>query len=294
MYVEWYPPNGDPVIRAQSGTNMTLLTIGGCSSTRGAPTTQRGPGQIGSTAIDLITNERVIPLTLALVATDLTDLLATQDRLVRAFARVNERDPLTGRDRPKLGWLYYYRDGLPTVRIGAIARDSPQMQFKGPLGALADIELLAPNPEFEDLNEQVYRLNVGGGYNWPVRFPLTMPSYNARVDLTNSGHVPTPILARLYGDVTTPRLRNLTTGQVLEIQGSIASGSYVEVDTSWGAKRVTLVDSLGTRVNLMRQLSLSRADFWQLQPGLNTISFDADVNLSGLATITWRQRYAGV
>jgi hypothetical protein len=112
--------------------------------------------------------------------------------------------------------------------------------------------------------------------------------------VANDGDVDAPVTARLYGDVTTARIRNLTTGEELEITGHIAAGEYVEVSTAFGDKRVELVViATGVRTAVMDRINLAKPDFWSLRPGLNLVTFEADVNVSGRAELYWRQRQSG-
>ena len=120
-----------------------------------------------------------------------------------------------------------------------------------------------------------------GGFAFAVEFPLEMTSNNVEVEIANLGDVDAPITARLYGDVTTARIRNLTTGEVLEITGNIAATEYVEVSTAFGDKRVEqVVIATGVRTSVMDRINLAKPDFWALRPGLNVVTFEADVNVS--------------
>ena len=49
----------------------------------------------------------------------------------------------------------------------------------------------------------------------------------------------------------------------------------------------------GARVPAMDRINLAKPDFWSLRPGLNLVTFEADVNVSGRAELYWRQRQSG-
>ena len=95
-----------------------------------------------------------------------------------------------------------------------------------------------------------------------------MTSNNVVVEVANLGDVDAPVTARLYGDVTTARIRNLTTGEALEITGNIAATEYVEVSTAFGDKRVELVTiATGERTSVMDRINLAAARLLGAPPG---------------------------
>jgi hypothetical protein len=157
-----------------------------------------------------------------------------------------------------------------------------------------DIEWLAPEPYWRAVADIQVLFTGAGGFGFAVTFPLEMTSNNVQVEIANDGDVDAPVTARLYGDATTTRIRNLTTGEELEITGHIAAGEYVEVSTAFGDKRVELVViGTGVRTPAMDRINLAKPDFWSLRPGLNLVTFEADVNVSGRAELYWRQRQSG-
>ena len=66
------------------------------------------------------------------------------------------------------------------------------------------------------------------------------------------------------------------------------------MSTAFGDKRVELVViATGARAPVMDRINLAKPDFWSLRPGLNVVTFEADVNVSGRAELYWRQRQSG-
>lgn len=288
-YIIWYPPNGDAPITVNQGQQFTMPASSGFDTTLTTPQTIQSPGQIGETLIDQTTGMRVLPMTWAMQGATHREFMALREQLVRAMLPV-----LDDSGAPVLGRLEFYRDGLTPVMLSAVPRNSPQITMRGPQAGLADIELVAPDPHWSELLDRFVRLESSGGFTFPLSFPFSMYSYNTQMDIFNPGHVAVPILARLYGGCTTPRLRLVTKNKVLEVTGSVAAGTYVEIDTAFGQKKAALVDSAGNRTNITGRVNLARGDFWQLPPGLSTIRFEADVNVSGIAVVFWRPRFVGV
>jgi hypothetical protein len=195
----------------------------------------------------------------------------------------------------ELGRLRVTLDGRAPLELRALPRSS---SVERPAGTKAiapfDIEWLAPEPYWRAVADIQVLFTGAGGFGFAVTFPLEMTSNNVQVEIANDGDVDAPVTARLYGDATTTRIRNLTTGEELEITGHIAAGEYVEISTAFGDKRVDLVViATGARTAVMDRINLAKPDFWSLRPGLNLVTFEADVNVSGRAELYWRQRQSG-
>lgn len=292
MRFEYYPLDGSSPLVFDADQRLTITRAEGLTEAGIAPVVVISPGQYGESATDIAVASRVIPLTLAYVAVDHADMLAMRRTLARAFfippRRAGDRVP------PTVSFRCYPPDGI-ALELRVIPRNGPVIDQRGSRGFVAAVELLAPYPFWREVDERFVRLEQAGGFQFPVSFPQAFPAYQAQQDVQNTGNVPVGLLMRLYGNVTVPRLRNLTTGEVLEIGGSIPDGSYVEVDTRFGHKLVELVDATGVRTRIMSRLNLARADFWQMLPGLNTIRFEADAVTSGAAAVfLWRPEMSGV
>jgi len=122
---------------------------------------------------------------------------------------------------------------------------------------------------------------------------LAIPLDREESIINNDGHVPTPLIIDILGDVTTPRLTLQETGEVLGLIGSIAAGSTVRISTEFGQKRITLIDSAGNESNAFSMLDPARADFFWLRRGANTMRGTFVNNVSGSMSATWRKRYSG-
>lgn len=291
MRMELYPPNGDDPLVFDWDQRLTIPRIEGLSEAGIAPITAGAPGQFGESLLDVNVGMRIIALTCAYRAADQADQWAMRRRLTRAcFTPPRRRDEV-----PKLGLFRCYPPGAAPVEVEVLPRNGPQIDAKGPLGFYADVELVAPYPYWRETTDRFVRLEVGGGFTFPLRFPLTMRAYNTQAEIVNDGDVPVGVLIRLYGGATTPRLRQLTTGETIEIAGAVAQGSYVEIDTRFARKNVELIDATGIRQRIMGRLNLARSDFPWLDAGRNTLRFEADVTAAGAAaTVHWRGERSGV
>lgn len=289
LALEWHPPNGGPVVTLIGGSKalVRLLRAQGLEAVAGEPVTTKAPGQAGETALDVMVPPRVVTAQAYLQS---NDPWAQRDELGGSFSI----EPLRPGEEFVLGRLRAIRHApLPAVEVQAMVR-SVAFTRVGVLHAL-DVEWYAPTPWWTAPEDTFLRFEEEGGFVWPLVFPLAMPSFNIEQVVVNPGNVSSPVLVRLYGEVTTPCIHNETTGEALELVGDITADQYLEVNTSFGRKSVELVTiSTGARVNALDRLNLNLADFWQLRPGANELRFEADVNVSGRVDLYYRPRWGGI
>jgi hypothetical protein len=297
MWYEWYPSNGESPLLFKQHTRMRVTAIDGLAGSAVDTVAASAPGQYGETLVDVTVAPRTISLTAVVQSRNMGESLEWRKVLSRSFLAL--RRNATAQNL--MGTFRIYRDGpgglyddYPTLDILALPRNSPQIEQLSPLAFRADIDLYCPYPFYRETSDRLQSFQSSGGFIWPVTFPLTIPSYNLQLDVDNQGDVDSPPIFRLYGDMTTVRMRNITTGQTIEITGNIPTGSYIEINTEFGQKSITLVDSFGSRSNAFYRVNLAQAEFWWLQQGVNTVRMEADINISGRAEMAWRQRYAGV
>jgi hypothetical protein len=289
LQVQWFPPSGLTTIDFDSSP-YSLVDVVGLADVLASPVIQKSSGQIGTTVSSTTVSERVITLTVDIFTASQSDLWAARQALSAALVF----SPPASGVLPTLGTLRFTRDGYPPLDILAMPKDAtPDIIFSQETYGIATIEFYCPYPFFKDIADSSQLLQGTGGMQFGVQFPLEVTSYNVTTTINNMGTVPAPILCRIFGDCTTPRITNVTTGEFIEIAGHIVAGTYLEVNTAYGQKSVTLVDGSGNRSNAMGGLNLS-STFWKLPVGVSTVSFTAGTNISGYAQLFWRQRYTGI
>jgi hypothetical protein len=291
--VEWFPADGSAAARFTTGpaAPLRLLRLEGTEPVTVEPVTVKSPNQPGATALDVVVPPRVVTLGGLLQAATPAAAWDLRAALLRSLVQ----QPTRLGEAYALGRLRVTLDGRAPLELRALPRSSAVERPSGTKAvAPFDLEWLAPDPYWRATADTQVLFTGAGGFGFALEYPLEMTSNNVEVEVANGGDVDAPVTARLYGDVTTARIRNLTTGEVLEITGNIASGEYVEVSTAFGDKRVELVDAgTGERASVMDRINLAKPDFWALRPGLNVVTFEADVNVSGRAELYWRQRQSG-
>jgi hypothetical protein len=289
--IEFFPADGGTslVWTTTPGDPITLMALDGVGPITVSPLTTKAPGQSGQTLLDTDTPARVVTVTGLLQAADADAFWTAR----AAFARALVRQPVRPGETQALGILRVTLPGHAPLEIECqpLSVNLPSPESVGII--TTDVEFYAPYPFWREIADVGLYFYSSGGWSWPLLFPLAMQGGSVSQEIVNLGDVDAPVLIRMYGEATNVYMSNLTTGQIVKILTALAAGDYVEIDTSFGAKSVTLVSG-ATRTDLMSALDLSNADFWSLVPGSNWISFGAGLNVSGYAALYWRQRYSGI
>lgn len=293
-HIEWIPPSGPSVAFTRTPPYVLLHQgIGGLGETHSQPFMQSAPGQHGATAIDVQISSRVITLPVLVRATSRENYWQLRSQLSHALTI----EPVYGGQQLRLGTLRIYREGYDPVVINAVPRQSPTFPQgrHGTAWTFADIEFDCPEPWFGDLTESQMSIGAGDtGFEFPLEHPFEILSGSAEVDVDNQGDVSAPVTIRVYGELTTPRIINVTTGQSIEVTGQINDDQILEIRTGFGDKAIELIQPSGERVNWMGNINLDDSDFWQLQRGVNNVRLESDSNVSGTARIYWRNRWSGI
>lgn len=244
---------------------------------------QRAPGQDGSTYISTTLDDRYIPIEVVIHK----DILTNRQVLSRVF-------------NPKLGpGILVYENDISKREIRAVSEHVPKFtDERGGLPAQrVTIDLICHDP-YWTTEDNVDQLVVWkGGLSFPLELPtyFAQQSQNKEKILLNEGDVETSVLVEFNGPATAPiKVINKTTGDFIEINQSLLSGEKLEVDTTFGKKRVTKILPDGSKVNVFHYINLE-STFFQLIPGNNLLDYTTGgVSETAGVTITWRNRYLGL
>jgi hypothetical protein len=244
---------------------------------------QKAPSQDGSTYIDTVLSERYIPIEVAI----LEDIQINRQFIAKIF-------------NPKLGeGLLIYENDVVRREIKAVSEHVPKFLDSRPrMTQAALIDLVCPNPYWLT-EEQIDQLAVWeGGLEFPLELPTLFAnlSSNKSKILTNDGDVETPIFVTFNGPATAPiRINNITTGKMIEVNQNLLAGEKLEINTTFGQKRVTKILANGTQQNAFHYIKIPESTFFGLEAGNNLIEYStgADYESAGV-TISWRNRFIGV
>lgn len=287
----YIPPDGDAVEFGKTGVYRLLTGLDGLLTNAANGEKAQAVAQVGSTIVATRVAERTVTSQIAIWGRSREEVWQAREDLAGALWV----EPSPPDVEPEKGTLRFDRPVLGPVEVEALPVNSPRGEnWQSPLLCLVDVEWLIGDPRWREGGEQNVSLEEGGGFYGPISGPLYALSANIEAEVINTGTAASPIVARIYGEVITPRLINMTTDETIEITGTVADGDYLRIDTGFRRKRVTLHRADGTTEDVMNRLNLDLADFWRLAKGVNTIRFEADDNISGRVWLTWIRRLGGV
>jgi hypothetical protein len=292
--MEYHPPDGsDPLVfdpRAVDGPFMLLSTPDGIMPSSSRAVTRRSPGQRGESLAGVLVESRVAVVQVAILAGDDEEYWAHRENLTRKLVI---EPPMPG-ENPQEGKLRVYRPNNPTLELPCIPENSPQEVDKfGDRTHVVDIEFKGSSPYWRTIEDDVQEFLAGGGFTFPLEHPFEIVGFDVRAEPVNVGNVYSPVQVIIRGEAVNPRLTNVTTGKTMRFVIPLAAGAELEIDTSFGRKRVIHRLANGTEENGMKYLDLTESELWWIRPGTNHITFEADDNVSGSARISWRSMRSG-
>lgn len=189
--------------------------------------------------------------------------------------------------RNRESWFRVY--GRPTLFTGPEV-DVLTRQGRGQI----DLQFEQLRPWHYSDSESSVRIGSApgqGSAGWvaPFVFPLVSGSLGAPVDggLTNSGDRPAPLTVTFAGQVTEPRVRNLETGAVVGVRGSLAWDERITVDAHAETVELWRVGDPHVKQSVPgRLIRATRLTKMTVAPGQNSYEFrsqaasDAFVELS--------------
>lgn len=146
------------------------------------------------------------------------------------------------------------------------------------------IQATCPYPLFTDTEDTAvsfdqtgkrFRFPTDWGQETPLVFGVVGKAYSVTVN--NKGGFATGITAQIKfsGNVTNPRIKNMTTGKFIGVNRDFTRGEQLEISTVPGSKHMRLRTADGAEVNLIKYRDY-QTTWIQLQPGNNLIALDCD------------------
>ncbi|WP_346961628.1 hypothetical protein [Clostridium sp.] len=159
------------------------------------------------------------------------------------------------------------------------------------------INLICPNPFFKD--EREFSKNMAGKIN-SITVPFTIPArgmiMSAKVlrqeaTIINNGDKDTGLIISFMakGEVSNPKIENLTTGKFLRIVVDLMTGDILTINTNKGTKRIELNGK-----NISQKMDRS-SSFIDMQVGENILKYSADKGYTNLNVYPkWTAEFFGV
>ncbi|WP_346847981.1 phage distal tail protein [Clostridium sp. UBA3061] len=159
------------------------------------------------------------------------------------------------------------------------------------------INLICPNPFFKD--EREFSKNMAGKIN-SITVPFTIPAsgmiMSAKVlrqeaTIINNGDKDTGLIISFIakGEVSNPKIENLTTGKFLRIVVDLMPGDILTINTNKGNKMIELNGK-----NISQKMDRS-SSFIDMQVGENILKYSADKGYTNLNVYPkWTAEFFGV
>lgn len=249
---------------------------------------QKAPFQHGNSYIGSQLQSRPLALAVSILTDSKVGLLEKQQYLASVF------NPILGEGR------LIYENGNTKREIQAVSENIPVFPTgsdnKGHRFQRTLINLICPSPFWVEGDNVEQLVNWEGGLQFPLELPTFFAEQSENKDkiILNKGDVETPLFIIFHGPASAPiKVINHTTNEFIEVNQNLLEGEKLEINTSFGRKKVTKVLSDGTQQNAFHFISLD-STFIQLAHGNNLIGYMTGGYDSAGVSISWKNRYLSV
>ncbi|WP_050608226.1 phage tail family protein [Clostridium niameyense] len=250
----------------------------------------KAPGQDGKSYHGTLLEERLIPITGVIVGDTMEDMYAKRQKLCSIF-------------NPKLKGKLIYINNAAEHTVDCTVADSPAFKEQIVNAQEFLIQLYCPNPFWMDLHEAKEEIALWVG---DFHFPLIIPQEtgiimghrisNLIVNAKNKGDVECGmrIEFKALATVVNPSLYDVYTQKFIKVKRTLNVGDKLVINTSFGNKRVEMVKSNGTKINVFNYIDLE-SEFLQLNVGDNLLRYDAEKGIDNLEmALYYKPLYMGV
>lgn len=283
MELTYINANGRSITLKQSRPYF-LKKIDGTGNTRQTVNTFKAPDQDGAFYISSTLDMRNITLEGTVVANTPDEAYILRQRFLQIFSP-KLRGTLLFRGRQitcvveEAGFTISTRQRIPNFFVSLLC---PSPFFETPDEVRQELASWIPLFEFE------LELPEGG-----MEFGMRQPSQIITVDNIGDVSCGCEIMFQALGTVTNPELLNIDTGEYIRLLTTMSAGEELRVYTHFAGKRVVSVNG-STVTNAFSLLDTGSA-FFQLAAGVNTLRYDASVNMELLeVSIYYRPQFLGV
>jgi hypothetical protein len=152
----------------------------------------------------------------------------------------------------------------------------------------SQVEFFCPDPNYYDSTLQSASLSVsaapGRTYDRTYNLVYGFGSYTTLTNVVNAGWATTYPTITITGPITNPTLGNVTTGQYLNLSGTITNTDTLVID---------LYNKLITLNGVSARNLLSTGTWFDAPPGTSQYYLTGSTTTAGVtaATVTWRNAY---
>lgn len=263
-----------------------IQNTGGVKSTL---ITTKAPYQDGKSYHGSVIEDRIIPITGAIVGENQKDIDIKKKELCKIF------------NNKCYGELIYINNA-GEYKIKCVVESSPVFNEK--IGTIQKflIQLYCPSPYWSDIEENKTEIALwSSDFEFPIEIPeeginLGHRESNLIVNINNTGDVECGLRAELkaLATVKNPSIFNIETREFIKVKKSLHAGDILIISTEFANKKVELLRGNGLRENVFNYIDLN-SDFFQLVPGENLLRYDAEEGIDNLElSIFYKNLYLGV
>jgi len=283
MELTYINANGKSITLKQ-GRPYFLKKIDGIGDIRQTVNTFKAPDQDGAFYISSTLDMRNITLEGTVIADTPDEAYAQRHHFLQIFSpKVSGTLPVQKRSTPcvveEAGFTISTRQRIPSFFVSLLC---PSPFFETQDEVREELASWIPLFEFE------LELPESG-----MEFGMRQPSQIITVDNIGDVSCGCEIVFQALGTVTNPELLNMDTGEYIRLLTTMNTGDELRVYTHFAGKRVVSVN--GTTVTNAFSLLDTGSAFFQLAAGVNTLRYDASVNMDLLeVSIYYRPQFLGV
>ena len=159
----------------------------------------------------------------------------------------------------------------------------------GPVVVQVQFECVDPRIYAEAEQQEIVGIvGVQSGRTYDLTFNRSFGGLVASnvIVANNAGNYDAPWTARIDGPVTNPQIENSDTGQILSMNGAVATGEFIEVSSA--PYKTIMLAGTATRY----QWLIDSSKWFLLAPGNNNIRFNGSSAGSPTMTFTWHSVWA--
>lgn len=271
------------------GPPFYLQNVEGLGDVTADLQTQKSAYEDGSNLLDVLLNNREIPVDFVIAAT-----------YDEEYGDVSERRALIAKVlNPKLGigTLRYENDRIVRI-IDCVADGVPYFPDNGGRAQRmqkGSITFIAPSVYWRSLKQEEEPA-FKPLFQFPFSGPFQMGEQRDERVIVNDGDSVAPLQIEFFGPALNPTIINRTTNQYIKVNQELLEGERMVIDTNPDKAIVYFIDEQGNSRNVMHWLDLgSSLSTFRLKIGENEIAYTADSDVQGaILNLTWQKLYNAV
>ncbi|ABS35234.1 hypothetical protein ACP49_16180 [Clostridium botulinum] len=285
------------IINTDRGQSITLgnsrpFILSKIDNTAGVKTniiTTKSPYQDGKNYHGTTLEDRVLPVTGAIISTSTEDLYRKRMNLCSIF-------------NPKAKINITYINNAGEHSIECVVQDSPVFNKKTGLMQEFLVQLYCPSPFWQDIYETKEEVALWiGDFEFMLEIPdegieMGHRESNLIVNIFNDGDIECGMRIEFtaLATVVNPSLFDINTRKYIKVKRSLQAGDKLIINTKFGDKTVEMIRSNGERQNVFNWIDLD-SEFLQLNVGDNLFRYDAEQGIDNLeVAIYYKKNYLGV